>query len=266
VTQRLLAIVTDALEGPESIEAIAGRGQRDDVEVRLVLPAVEETPFRHALGDVDGPVREAKERLEVSLEELRRRGFSASGAVGDADPVLAAQDALREGPADEVVILEHAADQARWFENGLFERAQLELPSPVRMVVVKAGECGAAHVVAIEEGVRPSAAADREAEREISRNLPRVSPADLGGMVVGVVGTIVAIVLAAAGPGPESAWGAAAILIAIGIALINMAHVVGLTLFESVRYGGGWESFFHSLALIGTPLAVLVNLAILLFA
>jgi hypothetical protein len=267
VTQRLLAIVTDALEGPESIEAIAGRGQRDDVEVRLVLPAVEETPFRHALGDVDGPVREAKERLEVSLEELRRRGFSASGAVGDADPVLAAQDALREGPADEVVILEHAADQARWFENGLFERARQELPSPVRMVVVKAGECGAAHVVAIdEEGARPSAAADREAELEISRNLPRVSPADLGGMVVGVVGTIVAIVLAAAGPGPESAWGAAAILVAIGIALVNMAHVVGLTLFESVRYRGGWESFFHSLALVGTPLAVLVNLAILLFA
>jgi len=83
-------------------------------------------------------------------------------------------------------------------------------------------------------------------------------------MVVGVVGTIVAIVLAAAGPGPETGTGAASILIAMGIALINMAHVVGLTLFESVHYRGGWETFFRSLALVGTPLAVAANLAILL--
>ena len=50
----------------------------------------------------------------------------------------------------------------------------------------------------------------------------------------------------------------------MGIALINMAHVVGLTLFESVHYRGGWETFFRSLALVGTPLAVAANLAILL--
>jgi hypothetical protein len=85
-------------------------------------------------------------------------------------------------------------------------------------------------------------------------------------MVVGVLGTLVTIVLAAAGPGAQSGWGAAAILIAIGIALVNMAHVVGLTLFESVRYRGGWETFFHRLALVGTPLAALANLAILLFS
>ena len=85
-------------------------------------------------------------------------------------------------------------------------------------------------------------------------------------MVIGVVGTIVAIVLAAAGPGPETAAGAASFLVAMGIALVNMAHVVGLTLFESVRYRGGWETFFRSLALVGTPLAVAVNLAILLLA
>ncbi len=56
---RLLAIVTDAVEGAESIEAIKGPGEAEDVEVRVILPAVEETPFRHALGDVDVPAREA---------------------------------------------------------------------------------------------------------------------------------------------------------------------------------------------------------------
>jgi hypothetical protein len=57
-----------------------------------------------------------------------------------------------------------------------------------------------------------------------------------------------------------------AILIAIGVALANMAHVVGLTLFESVRYRGGFAKFFRTLALVVTPLAVVVNLLILLFA
>ena len=225
---RLLAIVTDAVEGPESIEAIKGPGEAGDVEVRVILPAVEETPFRHALGDVDVPAREARERLAVSLEELRRSGIAASGAVGDADPVLAAQDALREAPADEVVIFERSADQARWFEDGLFERAQEELMPPLRMVVVSAGANGAPHIVGIEQagaGLSKRAGADRESQK--SENLPRFSPGDLAGMVIGVVGTIVAIVLAAAGPGPETAAGAAAILIAIGVALLNMAHVVG---------------------------------------
>jgi hypothetical protein len=267
VTQRLLAIVTDAVEGRDSIDALAGGGPQDDLEVRLVMPAVEESPLRHAFGDVDGPARRAEERLEASLEELRRSGVAASGTVGDSDPVLAAQDALRESPADEVVLFEHAGEEARWFENGLFERAREELPSPVRMVVLKAGERGASHVVGIEEDAVPLDEAPSEIE--ISGNLPRFSRVDFGGMVVGVVGTIVTVVLAAAAAvqsGSAVGWSAVAILIAIGVALINMAHVVGLTLFESVHYRGGWERFFHTLALVGTPLAVLANLAILVFA
>src|SRR5690348_2581833 len=110
-SQRLLAIVTDTVEGTESIDELC-RGECDDVEVRLVIPAVEESPLEHVMGDVDQPHREAGERLETSLEALRRRGIEASGEVGDPDPVLAAQDALRKGPADEIVIFEHSADQA----------------------------------------------------------------------------------------------------------------------------------------------------------
>lgn len=261
---RLLAIVTDTVEGQESVEALTGHEHADRIEVRLVLPAVEETPFRHALGDVDQPAREAGERLEASLEELRRSGIAASGAVGDPDPVLAAKDALLEEPADEVVILERAPEQARWFEDGLFERAREEIAPPLRMVLVGPGDNGAPHIVAVEEAGAETPPGAARPELEISENLPRFSRSDLGGMVVGVVGTIVAIVLAAAGPGPETAAGAASILIAMGIALINMAHVVGLTLFESVHYRGGWETFFRSLALVGTPLAIAANLAILL--
>jgi hypothetical protein len=41
---------------------------------------------------------------------------------------------------------------------------------------------------------------------------------------------------------------------------VNMAHVVGLTLMESVR---GFAKFFRYLSLIGTPLAVVVTFVLL---
>ncbi len=263
---RLLAIVTDAIEGAEPIEEILRRANGSEVEVRLVAPAVEESAFRHALGDVDEPARAAEGRLEVSLAALRSNGVDASGAVGDPDPVLAAEDALREAPADEVLIFEHEADQARWFENGLFERAQAQLKPPLRMILVHDDRDGE-HVVDVEEaGAGTSEAGESEVEIPISHNMPQVPRTDMAGMAMGIVGTIVVIVLAAAGPGPDSGWGAASILIAMGIAIVNMAHVVGLTLFESVHYQGGWEKFFRTLSLVGTPLALLANLLILLFA
>ncbi|HEY5976255.1 MAG TPA: hypothetical protein VIT85_00235 [Solirubrobacterales bacterium] len=265
--QRLLAIVTDTVEGPDSIDELC-RGECDDVEVRLVMPAVEESPLEHVMGSVDEPHREAGERLEASLEALRRRGIAATGGVGDPDPVLAAQDALREGPADEVVIFEHSADQARWFEEGLFDRAQEALPLPLRMVIVsRPPDNGGTHVIAVEEGDHEKAvAAQEESTIEISENLPRFSRIDLLGIVVGIVGTIVVAVLAAAaGSGTGGGWSAVAILIAIATALVNLAHVVGLLLFESVRYRGPWETFFRTLAVGGTPVAIVVNLAIVVF-
>jgi hypothetical protein len=264
--RRLLAIVPDAIEGSESVEEIRRQQNGRQVELRLVVPAVEATPLRHTLGDIDEPRREAHERLRASLELLRRSGVEVSGEVGDPDPVQAAQDALLEAPADEVLFFEHADEQARWFENGLLEKAREAIEPPLRMVVLES-DAGGDHVVEVER-TGPGTTLDDEGEVEIpvSHNMPQVARGDLAGMAMGIVGTIVVIVLAAAGPGPDSGWGAASILIAIATALINMAHVVGLTLFESVRYRGGFEKFFRGLALVGTPAAVLANLLILLLA
>jgi hypothetical protein len=266
-TKRLLAIATDPIQSPEAIEQIRIRADQNGAAVRLIAPAVEQTVFRHTFGDVDGGARRAEQVVDSSLAALRRSGVQASGAVGDPDPVLAAEDALREGPADEVVIFEHEAGQARWFEEGLFERAQERLEPPLSLVLLHDDPDGA-HVVGVEH-VGSGTAGPRRRELEISDNLPTFSPGDLAGMAIGVVGTIVVAVLAAAagsGTGPEAGWKAVAIGVAIATALVNMAHVVGLTLFESVRYRGGFERFFRTLALVGTPAAILVNTLILLFA
>jgi len=270
MTRHLLAIVTDSLEGAEEIDEIAQCAQGDGLEVRLIAPAVEANAFRHTMGDIDEPKREAEERLQVSLATLRRENIPAEGEVGDPDPVQAAEDALREAPADEVLIFEHAEGQARWYEDGLFEKAQAQLEPPLRLVVVEddAAADVAPHVVEVAEAGAGTKPADHSKEVG-SAYLPNLSRSDFAGMVIGIVGTVVAAILAAAaaaGSDSESGWQAAAILIAIGLALVNLAHVVGLTLFETVGYRGGFAKFFRTLALIATPAAVLANLLILLFA
>ena len=148
---RLLAIVTDTVEGPESIEALTGREEPIGSRSGSSCRRSRRRQFRHALGDVDEPAREAGERLETSLEELRRSGISASGAVGDPDPVLAAKDALREEPADEVVIFERAPSRRAGSRTASSSAPREEIAPPLRMVLVSPGDNGGPHIVAVED-------------------------------------------------------------------------------------------------------------------
>ena len=267
VAHRLLAVVTGDPLGPEPLREIRPDGdsaRSAQIDLRVVVPAVEASAFQHTLGDVDGPKREAEARLGRVLEELRANGIEATGEVGDPDPIQAAKDALLTAPTDEIVIFEHEDEQARWFEEGLLERAETGLDPPLRLVVLHSDADGE-HVVGIETpgpGTR-----DPVEGREIgSAYIPGLSRTDFAGMVSGVLGTILVAILAGAvavDNGEVTGRAAAAILIAIGVALVNMAHVVGLTLMESVSYRGGFARLFRTLSLVGTPLALVAVLALL---
>jgi hypothetical protein len=270
MSRRVIAILTDNLHGPEPVEQILANADQDGVDLRVVVPATEANALQHTLGDVDEPKHEAEERLQTALRMLRASGVEVNGEVGDSDPVQAAQDALLKAPADEVLIFEHCKEQSKWFENGLLERAQEEIEPPLRVVALETGDDDHPdHVVGVEE--TGNGTVNPLAGREIGGGayVPGMTRADFAGMVAGIVGTIVVAVLAAAitaGDGHETGWEAVAILIAIGIALANLAHVVGLTLFEAIHYRGGFAKFFRTLALVVTPLAILINLAILVFS
>jgi hypothetical protein len=262
----LIAIVTEAFGSPGSIAELRRVSGGGGAEIRLVVPAVEATPFRHTLGDIDEPREQAEQRLRTVLAAMREADVPATGEVGDPDPVQAAQDALLKAPADEILIFAHADDEQAWYEGDLFKHAEESLEPPLRMVVVDGGPAGDERVVAVEES--GAGLSNPYADEEIkSAYMPGLTRSDLAGMVAGLFGTIVAAILAAAATAGSTAtgWSAVAIGIAIAIALVNMAHVVGLTLMESVRYRGGFAKFFRRLALVGTPIAVLANLLILLF-
>jgi hypothetical protein len=217
----VLVIATDAADDVGLIDELRGGRPADELEVAVVAPAVEDSTLRQTIGDLDPAQERARQRLEGHLDELRRHGVPAVGILGDTDPVLAEEDALRRFPADEVL---HLGDRRH----------------------------------------RDRSTAKREVR--LSPYLPSFAGQDLASILIGIVGTIATVVLAAAGPGPNSAAGAAQILIAIGTALVNLAHIVGLTLFESVRYRGRFQGFFGIVAILATPAAVLANALILAFS
>ncbi|MBS1879115.1 MAG: hypothetical protein JST31_06345 [Actinobacteria bacterium] len=265
MASNVIAVVTDSLHGDGPVEEISRCVGGAKGAVRLVVPAVEPNPLRHVLGDVDEPRELAHERLEASLRYLRQRGIEASGEVGDSDPIQAAQDALLRAPADEVIFFEYEPGHARWFEGGMFQHAKESLEPPLRMVILDGGANDA--VVDIQ---RRGPGAISGVEHEVGTSyLPGLSRSDFSGMVVGIAGTVVAAILAAvaaADQGTATGWAAVAIGVGIGTGLVTMAHVVALGLMEAVRYRGGFAKFFHRLSLVGTPIAVLINLAIVLFA
>jgi hypothetical protein len=269
LSRRVIAILTDNLHGSEPVEEILANADQDGVELRVVVPATEANALRHTLGDIDEPKQEAEQRLERALGTLRENGIEVSGEVGDPDPVQAAQDALLKSPADEVLIFEHCEEQSRWYEEGLLEKAQEGIEPPLRVVVVETGDDDHPdHVVNVEETGRGTINPIADKEVGGGAYIPGMTRSDFGGIVAGIAGTVIVAVLAAAvagGSGHESGWEAVAILIAIGVALANLAHVVGITLFETVAYRGGFAKFFRTLALVFTPLAIVVNTAILIF-
>jgi hypothetical protein len=257
---RVLVVATEELGGDELAELLPDRASDGRREVRVIAPAVTQSPLRHAFGDVDAAIDEARRRLDHSLEHVRERGIDVSGHVGDSDPVIAIEDELAEFDPDEIVIVTHPESEAAWLEGDLFERARRRFEPAITHVTVEHHRDGHNEVVDVErEG--PGVDAEPGTQRRgRSRNVPKLSSRDLAGILVAIFGSIVLVVLAADCKDATDPGCILRYIAAGGMSLINIAHVVGLLLFESVGYRGLWERFFARLSLIGTPTAILVSL------
>jgi hypothetical protein len=259
--KRLLIVSPNQVDGETLRDEVRRRTGDTPTEVRLIIPAVEESKFKHAFGDVDEAVAESREQLKPSVEGLEGGNIKVSAAVGDADPLIATEDALGGFAADEVLIVTHQQQDAQWFEEGLFERAVERFEPPVIHVELAGNGENLHETEASGAGV--SRDEPEEGELELSRNLPPFSKRDLLGIVVAIVGTIVLALLAAnVGDHSNSGRAAGRILIAIAFALVNLAHVVGLVFFNSQQYRGAGRALFANLSLWGTLAAIVVSLLI----
>jgi hypothetical protein len=134
---RVLVVANETVGGRALLEEIKNRTKGKANEILVVVPAMASSRLEHLAHDVDGAISEARGRLDASLRAMSSAGLQASGQVGDHhDPNAAIEDALREFPADEVIISTHPPERSKWLERGVVERARTEVPLPVTHVVV----------------------------------------------------------------------------------------------------------------------------------
>ena len=133
---RILVVANETVGGEPLLAEIGNRGRGRNSRILVVTPALPGSRAQHWASDTDGATELARQRMELSLIELDRLGLRAKGQIGDSDPNVAIEDALREFPADEIVISTHPAERSHWLERGVVERAREEIDLPVTHVVV----------------------------------------------------------------------------------------------------------------------------------
>jgi hypothetical protein len=269
--RRALVVVNEKVSGAQLRDSLLAHLGGSVTEVFVVAPALADSALKHTMGDVDDAIGPARERLEATLEELRGADFEARGEVGDSDPIQAISDEIVKFDPEQIIVVAHRDEEGAFAEKGLLEQAERDFDLPVLELVVDHADEPEVLDVKSSKPV-----AGRKKGWRPSYNWPPLSRRDIFGILVAVVGTLVLGALAAKGvseshgngadheEGRAGAEGAALVLIALGMALINVAHVVGLFLFQSVRYEGMFSRFFARLSLFGTPIAVVAALIILL--
>ena len=135
-TRRILVLANQTAAGRELLEEIGGRCRGTDCEVLLVSPALVGSRAERWASDIDEGLDLARERMARSVTALRGVGVEVRAEVGDPDPNMAIEDALRTFPADEIVISTLPAGKSRWLEHDVVERTRREVELPMTHVVV----------------------------------------------------------------------------------------------------------------------------------
>jgi cbb3-type cytochrome oxidase subunit 3 len=133
--KRILVVANETVAGAALRDAIRRAVEGGRANVLVVSPALN-SKLRHWTSDEDQARAAAEARLGRSIGELEKLGISASGEVGDADPLQAIEDALRTFGADLIVISTHPPGRSNWLEHGVVDSARERFAVPITHVVV----------------------------------------------------------------------------------------------------------------------------------
>jgi GABA permease len=133
--RKILVIANETVGGEELFTLLGTKAEDVDEEMLLICPALN-SRVRTWTSDEDPARADAQDRLHASLARLATAGVSARGEIGDGDPLQALEDALREFPADEIVVSTHPPGRSHWLEQGVVEQARHRYDVPVTHVVV----------------------------------------------------------------------------------------------------------------------------------
>ena len=101
---KLLVVTSETVTAPQLRDAVPGDVDTDDLEVMVVAPALQGNPIKFWFSDVDDAIEKAEQVRRESVEDLGSAGIKATGDTGEADPMLAIQDALNTFPAERILL------------------------------------------------------------------------------------------------------------------------------------------------------------------
>jgi hypothetical protein len=131
-----IVVANQTLPSTALADAIAARIESGVTVFHVVVPAT--PPAHHGMTwDENDSRREANERLEAFLVDLRARGVEATGEVGDRDPVAAVRDALRGRDVGEVILSTLPPGISRWLGQDVPSRLRGAVPVEISVVYEK---------------------------------------------------------------------------------------------------------------------------------
>jgi hypothetical protein len=113
--RRLLVVVTTKVRD-ETLSEFVRRHAGADAEIRVVAPASNISRLDWLTNAEDDARAGARSVADKTAEAAPTTDVESE--VGDSDPVKAIEDALREFPAEEVLVLTRPDDNASWLEQG----------------------------------------------------------------------------------------------------------------------------------------------------
>ncbi|MDH4104330.1 MAG: hypothetical protein OEW52_06415 [Thermoleophilia bacterium] len=133
--RRVLVVANETIGHDELLGAISTRALSVKTSFLVVCPALT-TGLKAWASDEDPARAAAQQRLDEMLARLASVGIDARGEVGDTDPLVAIEDAVRTFHPDEIVIATHPAGNSSWHERGVVDSVRVRYDVPVEHVVV----------------------------------------------------------------------------------------------------------------------------------
>ncbi len=133
--RRVLVVANETVQGEELLSTISTLALIERTQFLVVCPALN-SRLKTFTSDEDPARAAARARLDVTLARLASVGIEASGEVGDGDPLVAVDDAMRTFGPSEIVISTHPPGKSNWLERGIVESVRARYDVPVTHVVV----------------------------------------------------------------------------------------------------------------------------------
>lgn len=133
--RRVLVVANETVGGEELMRVIGDLALSGQSEFYVVSPALN-SRLKTWTSDEDGARVVAQKRLDATVERLASIGIEARGMVGDLDPLVAIEDAVRTFHPDEIVVSTHPEGRSNWLERGVVGAVEERYDTPVTHVVV----------------------------------------------------------------------------------------------------------------------------------